>query len=115
MSVSANDSYASSLLPLRPGASPHARTVATEEVEVGRLDDVVDAEGLGRAFLKCDGQARSRRCSTVRPRVLARCVLVEAEQALVERYEGQALFGEAGAAIEAQARLCAPPDPWTRG
>ena len=94
MNISANDSSASSLLPLRPGFSPDARTVATEVVEVARLDEVVEPEDLGRTFVKCDVQGAEARLLGGAQGVLERTLLLQIELALVERYEGQALFAD---------------------
>lgn len=92
LSVSALDVYSSFKQPSAVGSeAPGARAVASERVEVVRLDDYLRAHPdlLGRTYLKIDTQGFEAEVLRGAGDLLDRFVAVQAELGLVTLYEGQ--------------------------
>ena len=109
----ASNSDSSSLLPMANShreAAPHVAYVATEDVEVARLDDLAAAYlGISsKAFLKLDTQGFEKQVLAGARRTLDRCVGMQLELSFVPLYEGGMLIDEAvSMAYEAGFRLAA--------
>ncbi len=96
----ASNSDSSSLLPMTEShtqAAPQVTYVATEEVEVARLDDVADRylEPDTAAFLKLDTQGFERQVLSGSGQTLPHCVGMQLELSFVPLYEGGMLVDEA--------------------
>lgn len=95
----AGNSTSSSLLPMlerHVQAAPQSAEVATESVEVKRLDDI-DMPLLlasNRAMLKVDTQGYELPVLQGAGTTLKRCVGVQLEMSIVPLYEGQVLYRE---------------------
>ncbi|MFZ1948324.1 MAG: FkbM family methyltransferase [bacterium] len=95
----ARNSLSSSILPMTPVhevASPESKYVGREEVEVRRLDSLIeqlrpDRQGM---LLKLDAQGYEKKIIEGAEKSLALIDTVEVELSLVPLYEGQALLSE---------------------
>jgi FkbM family methyltransferase len=96
----AGNSLSSSLLPMLDShttAAPESRYVATEQVEVVRLDDALAEAGFGDRkdlYLKIDTQGYEWTVLQGAPATLDRAIVLEMELSFVPLYEGQKLFDE---------------------
>jgi FkbM family methyltransferase len=96
----ASNSDSSSLLPLNSRhleAAPDITYVATEEIEVARLDDVAPEHltAAGRPFLKLDTQGFEKQVLEGGSRTLEQCVGLQLELSFVPLYDGGMLANEA--------------------
>jgi FkbM family methyltransferase len=97
--VSGNDGFSSSIREMAPAhekADPESSYVDSEQIDVISLDEAL-AEMPGQTgplMLKVDTQGFEEEVLSGAVDTLGRCRLVELELALVELYNGQALFGE---------------------
>lgn len=95
----AGNSLSSSILPMTPvhhRASPESEYVGGEEVEVRRLDSLLDRlcpdkQGI---LLKIDAQGYEKKIVQGAEKSLALIDTVEMELSLIPLYDGQALLGE---------------------
>ena len=98
MNISGNDGFSSSVLQMLPQhqlADPSSAYVAAEVVELTTLDAQVSTSlGGCSTFLKVDTQGFEKEVIEGAAETLNHCALIELELALVELYEGQALFDE---------------------
>lgn len=96
----ASNRTSSSMLPMLDAhvdAAPHVRYIATETIEVARLDDVA-ADVLGdarRPFLKIDTQGFERDVLAGAVATIPRLAGLQLELSFVELYEGGMLVDEA--------------------
>lgn len=103
----AGNSKSSSLLPMMQShvdAAPYSAVVATEPVPVRRLDDL-DLPAFTAAenpFLKIDTQGYEMPVLEGAVQSLQHCVGVQAELSLLPLYEGQALYRDVIAWLEAR-------------
>lgn len=103
----AGNSVSSSLLPMLDAhrrAAPDSAEVGTEQVDVCRLDDMAWPAGVDarRWLLKVDTQGHELPVLQGATRTLDRCVGVQLELSLLPLYEGQALYLELIAWLEAR-------------
>jgi FkbM family methyltransferase len=96
----ASNSDSSSLLPMDTRhleAAPDITYVATEEIQVARLDDVAPEhlQAGSRPFLKLDTQGFEKEVLDGGPETLARCVGLQMELSFVPLYAGGMLANEA--------------------
>jgi FkbM family methyltransferase len=105
LNLAANSGASSSVLPMLDShrtAAPHARYVATEQVEQLCLDDAA-ADSLAvsqRPFLKVDVQGYERHVLDGGRRALDRAVGIEMELSFVPLYDGGMLWTEALTLLE---------------
>ena len=95
----AGNSISSSLLPMldrHVGAAPGSSYVATETVQVERLDALIDSDYLRRRqpFLKVDTQGYEAAVLDSATDLMGSLVGIELEMSLVPLYEGQMLMPE---------------------
>jgi FkbM family methyltransferase len=100
LNVAANSAASSSLLPMHHNhldIAPHAAYVATEDVQVKRLDDLAHEllRPDDRVLLKMDVQGFEGHILDGAAAVLRRVVGVEMEVAFIPLYEGQLHFVDA--------------------
>ncbi len=102
----AGNSTSSSVLPMlsrHTDAAPQTAYVATEDVEAVTVDGLVAEYGLAPAttLLKIDVQGYEGAVLDGAPATLAEVAAVRTEMSLAALYEGQALFGDLLARLEA--------------
>ena len=95
----ASNSDSSSLLPLGAdhlAAAPEVTYVATEEVEVARLDDVAESylTPASRPFLKLDTQGFEKEVLAGASTTLGQCIGLQVEMSFVSLYDGGMLVDE---------------------
>ncbi len=95
----ASNSDSSSLLPLGAdhlAAAPDVTYLATEEVEIERLDDVAESylTPSSRAFLKLDTQGFEKEVLAGAGNTLGQCVGLQVEMSFVPLYDGGVLVDE---------------------
>ena len=93
--------------------APGSATVATDTVNVARLDDVADEflDASRRVFLKLDLQGYELAALRGAERTLEQVYAVEVELSLVELYRGQPLFPEVFEHLAVRGFRCVGLDP----